>query len=454
MSIIRTYFTKNNTIITDNRINNSQNPVTEISYGLNKQVSRYIFDVDFDSLKNKLVNKGYNEQSIKYHKLVLYNTISIDKSYTGTKFQDNTTQRTSSFKLDLFKIEEDWDEGNGYEFIYTENEIIHPNLSASNWIYKKTNEEWNTEGIYLTGDTQIIESQYFDNGNENIEINITDYVNNILFSGDTTHKGFGLKFEEALEELETKFRQAVAFHTKYTHTFFEPYIETKIDDTIVDDRNYFYIDKDNYLYFFFKIKNTYTDVIINNVEIINNKGEVIDVLLNSDVEKIYNGVYRIPYKVDSAEYPDRIIFYDKWNITINGLNKEITQKFYIKPNDSYFNTSYKTIDVNNFHITMSGINYDEIIINKEVKPIRLFVKSLYDYDGEIELSYNLYIKLSNNHIIPIIENQAVDRMGNQYGFDLDTSWLKPQDYYLDIYVGGGYYKNVVNSVKFKIPANI
>ena len=132
-------------------------------------------------------------------------------------------------------------------------------------------------------------------------------------------------------------------------------------------------------------------MIINNVEIINNKGEVIDVLLNSDVEKLYNGVYRIPYKVYSAEYPDRIIFYDKWNITINGLNKEITQKFYIKPNDSYFNTSYKTIDVNNFHITMSGINYDEIIINKEVKPIRLFVKSLYDYDGEIELSYNLYI---------------------------------------------------------------
>ena len=92
MSIIRTYFTKNNTIITDNRINNSQNPVTEISYGLNKQVSRYIFDVDFDSLKNKLVNKGYNEQSIKYHKLVLYNTISIDKSYTGTKFQDKNTK--------------------------------------------------------------------------------------------------------------------------------------------------------------------------------------------------------------------------------------------------------------------------------------------------------------------------------------------------------------------------
>ena len=94
MSIIRTYFTKNNTIITDNRINNSQNPVTEISYGLNKQVSRYIFDVDFDSLKNKLVNKGYNEQSIKHHKLVLYNTICTDKSYTGTKFQDNTDRKS------------------------------------------------------------------------------------------------------------------------------------------------------------------------------------------------------------------------------------------------------------------------------------------------------------------------------------------------------------------------
>jgi hypothetical protein len=47
MSVFRSYFLKNNTLIDNNLTNNSQNPVTEISYGtFDKQVSRLIFDVD------------------------------------------------------------------------------------------------------------------------------------------------------------------------------------------------------------------------------------------------------------------------------------------------------------------------------------------------------------------------------------------------------------------------
>ena len=454
MSKIRTYLNKNNTIITDNRINNSQNPVTEISYGLNNNVSRFIFNIDLDHLKNNILNKGYNQSLIKSHKIVLYNTINVRNEYIGGYYQDKTTQRTSSFKLDLFKIDEDWDEGNGYEFIYNENQLINPKLSASNWYYKKTNEEWNNEGVYLSGDTEIINSQYFDNGNENLEIDVTDYINDILFSGNTNHEGFGLKFEDILENLEKEYRQAVAFHTKYTHTYFQPYLETEINDNIIDDRNYFYIDKENYLYLFFKIKNNYTDININSVNIIDYKGDNIETLIGTDIEKVYNGVYRIKYEVNSSEYPDRVIFYDKWNIDINGLNKEIIQKFYVKPNDLYYNISNKTINPDNFHFNISGIKYDEIIKNKEIKPIRISVKTLYDYSGEIDIFYNLYIRLSNDHIIPVIQNQIVDRMGNQYGFDLDTSWLVPQDYYLDFYIGDGQYKSVINNIKFKIPSNL
>ena len=51
MSRFRSYFIKNNTLIEDNRLNFSQNPVTEISYGtLNSIVSRFIFDIDLEPL--------------------------------------------------------------------------------------------------------------------------------------------------------------------------------------------------------------------------------------------------------------------------------------------------------------------------------------------------------------------------------------------------------------------
>ena len=43
---------------------------------------------------------------------------------------------------------------------------------------------------------------------------------------------------------------------KNTNTYYEPYVETIIDDTITDDRNYFYLNKANslYLYVSFEVR--------------------------------------------------------------------------------------------------------------------------------------------------------------------------------------------------------
>jgi len=450
MSTIRTYFSKNNTIITNNRINNSQNPVTELSYGLNNIVSRFIFDVELNKLKNKILSQGYDVDHVVSHKLKIQNTVKEYDQYLGGYFRDKETQRTSSFNIDLFKIEEEWDEGNGYEFYYDENTPINPIYSASNWYYKKTDNEWEFEGIYNTGTTQIIGSQFFDNGNENIEIDVTDYINDCIFIDDTTHKGFGLKFVDELEELETKYRQAVAFHTKYTHTFFKPYIETYIDDVIDDDRDKFYIDKENYLYLFYKENKTYKDITINNVNIIDYNGESVNYISGNNVEKIKNGIYRVPYTVFSNTYPDRVIFNDVWNINVDGADKSIRQKFYIKPNNNYYNFSNDSLNPDNFHFNINGIKNGEIITNKNEKYISLNVKKLYDYDEDLDIYYSLYAKLSDNHRIDVITEQPVDRYNNKYGFKLDVEWLIPQDYCIDFYIFDGGYKYLINSVNFKI----
>lgn len=451
MSKLRTYFTKNNTIISNNRVNNSQNPVTELSYGLNNQVSRFIFDFDLEKLKNKILNNGLNQNSIISHKLYIQNTINVDNKYVGGFFQNKNSQRTSSFDLELFKIEEEWDEGFGYDFIYNKEEYPKSIESASNWYERKNNEVWLNEGVFDDG--LIIGEQHFDSGNENIEIDITEYVNNLIFSGDTSHHGIGIKYSEEFEEKTTNLRQTVAFHTKYTHTFFEPYIETYIDDVISDDRDCFYIDKDNYLYLVFKVKNKYTDIAINNVEIVDYNGNIIDTL--TTFEKIKNGVYRIEYKVNSNEYPDRVIFYDKWNISFNGINKEIIQKFYIKPLDEYYSINNQNIlNPDNFSVNIVGIKNEEIIKNKEIKNINIFIKSMYQHNYEIDLYYSLYIRMSNNHIINIIDIEKINKIDNNYFFDLDTSWLVEQDYYIDFYIGNEDEKYNLKTIKFKIPSNI
>mgnify|MGYP003596255214 CR=1 FL=1 len=103
MSYYRSYFSKNNTLISNNQTNNSQNPVTEVSYGtLDKQVSRFIFDVDFTELRSKINDGTINPNRIVKHVLHMTNTISYAQQYLGKTSYSSMIQRASSFNLDFF----------------------------------------------------------------------------------------------------------------------------------------------------------------------------------------------------------------------------------------------------------------------------------------------------------------------------------------------------------------
>jgi len=86
MSYVRSYLSKNNTIIKDNQTNNSQNPVTELLYGTeNKIVSRFIFDIDLSNLQAKIASGIINPQRMIKHVLHMTNTISYAQEYIGKK---------------------------------------------------------------------------------------------------------------------------------------------------------------------------------------------------------------------------------------------------------------------------------------------------------------------------------------------------------------------------------
>src|ERR1035437_6579409 len=219
MSIFRTYFSKNNTLISNNLTNNSQNPVAEISYGtFDKQVSRFIFDIDLDNLKKKIDEGFINPDKIKKHVLHMTNTISYASQYLGKKSYSLGIDRASSFKLELFNIDENWDEGSGYNFEYNDDkfpyvDIVPPILypQASNWSARTTTSGWIVAGAYISGVTQIITGQTFAKGNENIEFDITDYINQRLnevgvsgLTGTSAYTGnsfgLGIKFPDRSEE--------------------------------------------------------------------------------------------------------------------------------------------------------------------------------------------------------------------------------------------------------------
>ncbi len=439
MSVYRSYFQKNTTLIEGNATNNSQNPVGEISYGTPQgRVSRIIFKPDFSSLLSKIASDSIQSNKIVSHKLVLKNTISTREDLLGGTSYSETIQRASSFTLDLFTLTEDWDEGSGYSFIYDNAEVLNFGVltGASNWYQRKTGINWTLDGAYLTGTTgnsTIIGSQSFQKGNESISIDITNYINGVLYSGVTTY-GLGLKFSDQIELIKTTLRQAVAFHLKKTNTVFEPYIETTINDVITDDRKFFFLDKVNELYLY----SGAGDVTVNSVTITDQNDNVISYISGSSITRVRKGVYKITYFVDSDIYPDEVIFHDIWNIYQEGKikNKDVVQDFFLINQDRNFSFELaNNVNPDNFYFTYFGIKSEELIKAGDIRKVSILVKQLYDTQDDVypfDIKYRVYIKQNANTQMDIIPFTPADRTSNSYEFMLDTSWLIPQDYFLEL----------------------
>ena len=110
----------------------------------------------------------------------------------------------------------------------------------------------------MTGYTQttatIVGSQQFDNGDENLEIDITTHVNNIITEGPLI-MDWVVKFDPLYETIEQS-RSVSGRSLQNTHRhFFEPFVETVFDDRILDDRQNF-IEKTNQNLFLYVNKET------------------------------------------------------------------------------------------------------------------------------------------------------------------------------------------------------
>ena len=389
------------------------------------------------------------------------NTIRYAPQFIGKKSYSDVINRATAFSLDLFNINQDWQEGSGYDFTYSNKQDLYtlqplPEIpeQASNWTARTTASGWTVAGAYISGTSQIIGSQTFEVGNENMEIDITDYINQRLFgtgyTGTSAYNGssfgLGIKFPDDIEALETEYRNSVAFHAKHTNTFYDPFIETVIDDQIVDDRNYFYLDKDNDLYLYVNIGNFPQNIIVNKVDIYDWENNLVQTLTGNSIQNVSRGVYKITVNVDSQTFPDAVLFRDVWSVTINSRTTEFEGEFYLISQDKYYTFNLNNeIDFRNYFFYFWGINEKENIRAGNIRKVRLTIKELYSNQNNflpLDIEYRLYTTVGAKYEIDIIPYTAVNRTSNGYEFDLDTSWLIPQDYYLQIRLkNGNYYEN-------------
>lgn len=434
MSYYRSYFEKNNTIIEGLKVNTAKNPTTEIFYG--SGFSKFILKLDLDDLKSKVDNGDYVLNSETVHKLHMTNTIFGDETFLGAK-RGTGRERTTSFKLILFKIDQYWDEGVGFDYEDSGYDYTTGNntfdIRPSNWFSRTTLDSWSAEGIYSNNPT-VIGSQQFDNGNEHLDVDITSYINDIL-TGGTPNYGLGVAFEPLYQDLTSEVDQSVAFFTKYTQTFFEPYLETNFSDRIVDDRENFIEKTDQNLFLYVNKETNFFDLDnLPTVDILDSTKTPITGLTDLVVKKVRKGVYRVTLGIDGLICDGKKFFYDVWKgISVEGNSfPDITQKFVPKPYSSKFSLGENQKEVNKYVVQYSGIRQNEKVKSGEVRKVSAIFRTINQSTNELfdECFYRLYIKEGATNV-NVFDWTYMD-VTNENSFVLDTSILIPREYYLEI----------------------
>ena len=437
--VIRTYFDKNNTIVSNTIANTGLNPVAELFYGGYdgiEKYSRFLFHFDETRLKNLYNDGTYSDLSKLKHTLRLTNTASFDTGLLNGTME--AKDRASSFDLILFKINQDWDNGVGYDYsvpILASGDYFY-STGPSNWANPKIGFNWNGgTGVYSGSPSGItVTTQHFDKGNENIEMDITNYVNGLL-TGDTNY-GLGIAFARGYELINTTALQYVGFFTNNTQTFYEPYVETIYENVIKDDRNNFFLDKNNKLYLYVNLGGNPTNLDqIPSVDVYDYNGTVFSAYYASDVVHVSKGVYSIDIIVPSDGNNIETMYNDVWtNIVINGVVRpEISLNFVVKDSMGYYNIGTNDMLPKKVAVNISGIRNQENIKRGDIRKVIVSARIPYTVEQTQyidNLQYRLYVKEGSRELT-VIDFQPIEMANNYYYFLLDTPSLIPNTYYLD-----------------------
>ncbi len=441
--VIRTFFDKNNTIVKNDSINTARNPVTELFYGGadgENTYSRFLFHFDESRLVNLYTGGTFTDLTKLTHTLKFTNTTSFDMDLVNGIM--GSKARTSSFDLIVFRIDQLWDEGVGYD--YSACELLLGNCaisnSPSNWVSPQTGFNWSGgTGVYSGSPSAItITTQHFDIGNENIEMDITDYVNSVLTGA--TNYGLGLAYDRQYELTSTRDLQYVGFFTRHTQTFYEPYIETVYTNHILDDRNNFFLDKPNKLYLYVNLAGNPTNLdTLPTVDIYDQFGAIYSAYSTSDVNHVTKGVYSIDITVPTtSSTTENYLFSDVWSgIEINGISRpDISLDFELRNSLEYYNIGDNDSLPRKTAVSVSGIRSQEKIKRGDTRKVIVSARIPYTVEQAQKignLKYRLYVAEGRNEVT-VIDFQPVEIASNYNYFLLDTQSLIPNTYYMDILV--------------------
>ena len=479
MSILRSYIDKNNTIISNSYVNTGRNPIVELNFGASDYIipnygyTRFLFDLDLSLLRENIesgvISTGCTTGMT--HVLKMTNTSSFDNELLNT-FMSNERRRATSFDLILFRIPkisgntgnpQYWDEGVGYDYTdFNENHnspyggstpLTYVDSRAystrpSNWYQTTTISGWSQSGVYnnknegvvnYSGLT-IVARQHFELGNEDINMNMTDEINGILHGTITGVTGWGIAYLPQIENITgLTDSYSVAFFSRHTQTFYQPFVQTTYDDIIKDDRNVFLKSQTNRLYLYIyqngDLANLDSDP---TVRIEDRNGDAVQGMATLSTCLRTRGVYEVIVPNGFSGSPTPCQYYDVWSgLTINGQSlANVTNQFTLQQYTAGIQIGSLSKDPTKFGFNFYGILQDEQILNTDIRKVGVTIKKA--YTGQVPLEnisafYRVYVREGTTEVL-VQDWTPINRTPNEYYFMFDMRDKIPNQYYVDIQV--------------------
>jgi hypothetical protein len=483
MSILRSYINKNNTISSNSFVNTGRNPIVELNFGAsdfivpNYGYTRYLFNLDLTDLTTNIqtgvISTGCTTGMT--HVLKMTNTSSFDNELLNT-FMSNERRRATSFDLILFRIPktsgttgnpQNWDEGVGFDYTNTNLNQNSPyggstpityvdpraySTRPSNWYQTTTISNWSQPGVYdnknsLTGVTglnfsalTIVATQHFQLGNEDLNMDMTNEINGILNGSITGVTGWGVAYLPQIENITGLTESySVAFFSRHTQTFYQPYLLTTYDDLIKDDRNLFLKNQTNKLYLYVyqngDLVNLDSDPFVR-IEDRNGTAVTGMTALNTCLKT--RGVYEVTVPNGFTTSATPCLYYDVWSgLTINGQSiPNVTNQFTLQQYNAGIQIGSVSKDPSKFGFSFYGILQNEQILNTDIRKVGVTIKRA--YTGQVLLEnisafYRVFVKEGTTEVL-VQDWTPINRTPNEYYFIFDTRDKIPNTYYVDIQV--------------------
>ena len=486
MSILRSYIDKNNTIISNSYVNTGRNPVIELNFGASDLIvpnfgyTRFIFDLDLALLEENIVSGVISTgcTSAMTHTLKMTNTSSFDNELLNT-FMTNERRRATSFDLILWRIPkfsgntgnpQYWDEGVGYDyndFNIAQNSAnggISPltyvdsraySTRPSNWYQTTTLSGWSQNGIYdnrnlgsvnYSGLT-IVATQHFELGNEDLSMDMTNEINGILNGTITGVTGWGISYVPQIENITgLTDSYSVAFFSRHTQTFYQPYLLTNYNDLIQDDRNQFLKNQQNKLFLYVyqngDLANLDSDPY---VRIEDRNGDAVTGMASLTTCLKTKGVYEVVVPNGFANYPTPCQFYDVWSgLTINGQSiPNVTNQFTLQQYSSGIQIGPVSKEPQIYGFDFYGILQNEKILNSDIRKVGVTIKKAYTGQQlllDVSAFYRVYVTEGTTEVL-VQDWTPINRTPNEYYFIFDMRDKIPNQYYVDIQVNSSGEKN-------------